>query len=112
MKFIETALKGAFIIDLEHREDNRGFFARTFCQKEFETHGLKPFIAQANIAFNRLKGTLRGMHFQCPPAPAAKAEAPTSSSKAPRESVRVRFMADLLSGAPRGPWRCLDREPA
>ena len=52
MIFKETALAGAFIIDLERREDDRGFFARTFCQKEFADHGLKPTIAQANLAFN------------------------------------------------------------
>ena len=67
MMFSETCLKGAYIIDLERKEDSRGFFARAFCQREFESHGLKPVIAQANIAFNRLKGTLRGMHFQFPP---------------------------------------------
>lgn len=72
MIFTETTLKGAFIIDLERREDQRGFFARAFCQKEFEQHGLKPVIAQANLAFNRLKGTLRGMHFQFPPAAETK----------------------------------------
>lgn len=72
MIFTETGLQGAFIIDLERREDNRGFFARTFCQKEFADHGLKPVIAQANIAFNRWKGTLRGMHFQYPPAAESK----------------------------------------
>jgi dTDP-4-dehydrorhamnose 3,5-epimerase len=65
--FTETKLRGAFVIDLERREDNRGFFARAFCQHEFGDHGLKPLIAQANIAFNRRKGTLRGMHFQFPP---------------------------------------------
>jgi len=70
--FTETTLKGAFILDLERREDNRGFFARTFCQKEFADHGLKPVIAQANVAFNKKKGTLRGMHFQFPPAPETK----------------------------------------
>jgi dTDP-4-dehydrorhamnose 3,5-epimerase len=48
MIFTETKLKGAYIIDLERREDSRGFFARSFCQKEFEAHGLKPIIAQAN----------------------------------------------------------------
>lgn len=67
MIFKETALKGAFIIDLERREDDRGFFARGFCQNEFRDHGLTPVIAQANIAFNKSKGTLRGMHFQFPP---------------------------------------------
>jgi dTDP-4-dehydrorhamnose 3,5-epimerase len=70
--FTETKLKGAFIIDIEPRADDRGFFARVFCQHEFADHGLKPLIAQANIAFNKKKGTLRGMHFQCPPAPETK----------------------------------------
>jgi dTDP-4-dehydrorhamnose 3,5-epimerase len=65
--FTETKLKGAFILDLERRWDDRGFFARSFCQKEFAEHGLKPVIAQSNIAFNKIKGTLRGMHFQYPP---------------------------------------------
>jgi len=72
MIFAETVLKGAFVIDLEKREDDRGFFARAFCQREFEAHGLKPVIAQANIGFNRRKGTLRGMHFQYPPAAETK----------------------------------------
>lgn len=72
MVFTETKLKGAFIIDLERREDDRGFFARAFCQKEFAAHGLKPVIAQANIGFNRRKGTVRGMHFQYPPAAETK----------------------------------------
>ena len=67
MIFTETKLKGAFIIDLERRSDERGFFARAFCQHEFRDHGLKPGIAQANIASNHRKGTLRGMHFQYPP---------------------------------------------
>jgi len=72
MIFHETALKGAFIIDIERLEDSRGFFARAFCQKEFEKYGLKPVIAQANVAFNREKGILRGMHFQFPPAAETK----------------------------------------
>jgi len=72
MIFTETKLKGAFIIDIERREDSRGFFARAFCQHEFEDHGLKPVIAQGNIAFNHRKGTLRGMHFQYPPAAETK----------------------------------------
>jgi dTDP-4-dehydrorhamnose 3,5-epimerase len=72
MIFIETNLAGAYIIDLERREDSRGFFARAFCQKEFEAHGLKPNIAQANVASNIKKGTLRGMHFQYPPAAETK----------------------------------------
>jgi dTDP-4-dehydrorhamnose 3,5-epimerase len=70
--FTETELSGAFVIDLDRKEDDRGFFARAFCQHEFAEHGLKPFVAQANIAFNRRKGTLRGMHFQFPPAAETK----------------------------------------
>jgi dTDP-4-dehydrorhamnose 3,5-epimerase len=72
MIFTETRLPGAFIIDVERREDSRGFFARVFCQHEFEVHGLKPIIAQANIAYNRKKGTIRGMHFQFPPSAETK----------------------------------------
>ena len=72
MVFTETKLSGAFIIDLERREDSRGFFARAFCQHEFGDHGLKPVIAQANIGFNRRRGCLRGMHFQYPPAAETK----------------------------------------
>lgn len=72
MIFTETKLKGAFVIDIERRGDNRGFFARAFCQHEFSDHKLKPVIAQANLAFNKSKGTLRGMHFQYPPAAETK----------------------------------------
>jgi dTDP-4-dehydrorhamnose 3,5-epimerase len=72
MIFTETTLKGAFIIDLDRRTDERGFFARAFCQNEFRDHGLKSVIAQANIASNARKGTLRGMHFQYPPAAESK----------------------------------------
>jgi dTDP-4-dehydrorhamnose 3,5-epimerase len=72
MIYTKTALPGAYIIDVEPHLDNRGFFSRTFCQKEFQGHGLKPLIAQVNLAFNREKGTLRGMHFQFPPAAETK----------------------------------------
>ena len=72
MIFTETRLKGAFILDLERRQDERGFFARAFCQYEFKAHGLKPIIAQANLASNLRKGTVRGMHFQFPPAAESK----------------------------------------
>jgi dTDP-4-dehydrorhamnose 3,5-epimerase len=65
--FTETKLKGAFIIDLDRKQDSRGFFARAFCQEEFKAHGLKPFVVQANVAHNIRKGTVRGMHFQFPP---------------------------------------------
>lgn len=72
MMFTETKLRGAFVIDIERREDPRGFFARAFCQHEFAAHGLKPIIAQGNIAFNHKKGTIRGMHFQFPPTAETK----------------------------------------
>lgn len=67
MLFIETKLAGGYIIELEKIEDDRGFFARTFCQREFEAHGLNPRIAQCSVSFNRRKGTLRGMHYQVAP---------------------------------------------
>ena len=72
MIFSETKLTGAYTIDLDRREDVRGFFARMFCQKEFAAHGLKPMIAQANVGSNLKRGTVRGMHFQYPPAAEAK----------------------------------------
>ena len=67
MVFKETKLKGAFIINLKRLEDERVFFARTFCQKEFQEHGLNPQIAQANISYNKKRGTFRGMHMQLAP---------------------------------------------
>ena len=72
MKFTETKLKGAFVIELEPIEDDRGFFARSWCQKEFAEHGLNPNLVQCNISFNRQRGTLRGMHYQAKPNEEAK----------------------------------------
>ena len=72
MVFRETKLKGAFLIDLEKSEDERGFFARSWCKNEFEAHGLKSRLVQCNISFNKKKGTLRGMHYQAPPQGEAK----------------------------------------
>ena len=67
MIFTETKLKGAFIIDVKRHEDERGFFGRVWCKNEYEEHGLNPNVVQANISYNKLKGTLRGMHFQKAP---------------------------------------------
>jgi dTDP-4-dehydrorhamnose 3,5-epimerase len=64
MIFTETELQGAYLVDIEPREDDRGFFARTWCREEFEDHGLSTEIAQCNVAYNHRAGTLRGMHFQ------------------------------------------------
>jgi dTDP-4-dehydrorhamnose 3,5-epimerase len=72
MIFTETALRGAFIVDLELRSDERGFFARAFCAREFEAQGLRTRIAQANVSFNHRRGTVRGLHFQAPPAAETK----------------------------------------
>ena len=72
MIFKETKLKGAHIIELEPLEDERGFFARSFCQKEFAEHGLDLCIVQCNLSYNKKKGTLRGMHYQVAPYEEAK----------------------------------------
>ena len=72
MIFTETNLKDAFVIDLEKVADKRGFFARTYCEREFRSHGLNPRVVQCNASFNHLKGTLRGMHFQAAPYEEAK----------------------------------------
>jgi dTDP-4-dehydrorhamnose 3,5-epimerase len=91
--FTETKLQGAFIIDLERREDERGFFARAFCQNEFTEHGLNPTIAQANVAYNHRRGTLRGMHFQFPPA------AETKLVRCPRGAI-LDIIVDLRPESP------------
>jgi dTDP-4-dehydrorhamnose 3,5-epimerase len=70
--FAQTKLPGAFVIEPELHEDQRGFFARTFCQREFEAHGLNFQMVQCNISFNRRRCTLRGMHFQASPHSEAK----------------------------------------
>lgn len=72
MIFVETTLKGAYLIEPERIEDDRGFFARTFCQKEFKVRGLNPNMLQCSISFNKMKGTLRGLHYQAIPHEEAK----------------------------------------
>lgn len=72
MKFIETNLKGAYVIEIEPISDHRGFFARSWCQQEFRDRGLNPNLVQCNISFNLKKGTLRGMHYQAKPYAEAK----------------------------------------
>lgn len=67
MVFHETKLAGAYVVDLEPRLDDRGFFARSWCQREFAQHGLNPALVQCNVSYNKLAGTLRGMHFQVAP---------------------------------------------
>src|SRR5215216_2476277 len=67
MLITETKLKGAFVIELEHFEDVRGFFARAWSDREFAAAGLTASFVESNLAFNNKKGTLRGMHYQFPP---------------------------------------------
>jgi dTDP-4-dehydrorhamnose 3,5-epimerase len=67
MRFEETTLPGAYILELERREDERGFFARVWCAEELREAGLDTSVVQANIGFSHRRGTLRGMHFQEPP---------------------------------------------
>ena len=72
VRFTETAVPGAYVVDIEPYDDDRGFFARSFCVEEFAAHGITFAVNQANISFNRRAGTLRGMHFQAAPVPDPK----------------------------------------
>ena len=72
MIFTETALPGAWIVDVERLEDSRGFFARTWCEREFAERGLTTELAQCNVSFNKRRGTLRGLHYQAAPHREAK----------------------------------------
>jgi dTDP-4-dehydrorhamnose 3,5-epimerase len=67
MIFNPTHLEGAYVVELEPREDERGFFARAWCRDEFAEHGLSTEVAQCNVSFNRRRGTLRGLHYQIAP---------------------------------------------
>lgn len=72
MKFFETALSGAYVIEMEPVSDERGFFARSFCRDEFARQGLNTGLVQCGVSFNEKKGTLRGMHYQSKPYQEAK----------------------------------------
>jgi dTDP-4-dehydrorhamnose 3,5-epimerase len=72
MKFKRAGLGGVYLIEIDKLEDERGFFARTWCQREFEEHGLNPRLVQCNLSYNKKKGTLRGMHYQAAPYQEAK----------------------------------------
>jgi dTDP-4-dehydrorhamnose 3,5-epimerase len=80
VKFIELDLPGAYMIELEPIEDSRGFFARSYCAREFAEHGLNPSLVQCNISYNNKRGTVRGMHFQRPPHAEAKVVRCTSGA--------------------------------
>jgi dTDP-4-dehydrorhamnose 3,5-epimerase len=72
VKFLETRLSGAYLVEPERHEDERGFFARTWCREEFGAHGLVPELAQCSVSRNKAVGTLRGLHFQRAPHEEAK----------------------------------------
>lgn len=72
MRFEETPIAGAWIVDIEPISDDRGWFARTFAAEEFRAHGLDPTVVHTNLSFNRRAGTLRGLHWQADPHAEAK----------------------------------------
>ena len=72
MIFTPSPIEGMFLIDIERREDERGFFARTFCEAEMRAHGIEMRVTQCNLSWCRAQGTLRGLHYQAPPHEEAK----------------------------------------
>jgi dTDP-4-dehydrorhamnose 3,5-epimerase len=91
--FEETPLGGAFVIDLDPLIDERGFFARTWCQREFEAHGLEARLVQCSLSFNNQAGTLRGLHYQAAPYEEVKLVRCTSGAV-------FDVIVDLRSGSP------------
>lgn len=80
MRFVPTSIPDVWIIELEERHDDRGFFARSFCQREFAEHGIDFDVRQTNLSFNSSAGTLRGLHFQFPPSAESKVVRCTSGA--------------------------------
>ncbi|WP_029008333.1 dTDP-4-dehydrorhamnose 3,5-epimerase [Azospirillum halopraeferens] len=98
MIFEPTPLAGAFLLQPVPHHDERGFFARSYCRREFEEHGLNPDIAQCSISHNRLRGTLRGLHYQAAPCPEVKLVRCT-------RGALFDVIVDLRPGSPdRGRW--------
>lgn len=98
MEFIETPLKGAFLVRLKKIEDHRGYFARAWCQEELAQHGLNPNMVQLNTGFSHRRGTLRGMHYQVSPHEEAK------FVRCTRGAIHD-VIVDLRSGSPtQGQW--------
>lgn len=108
MRFTPTSLEGAFVVELEPHCDHRGFFARTWCQREFEEHGLDAQLVQCSVSYNERRGTLRGMHYQQPPHEEAKLVRCTAGAihdvivdVRPASPTYLRFIAVELSAANR-----------
>jgi dTDP-4-dehydrorhamnose 3,5-epimerase len=98
MIFRETALPGVWVIDLEPSADERGFFARTWCAREFEARGLTAALAQCSVSWNRARGTVRGLHYQAAPHEEAKLVRCT-------RGAMFDVAVDLRPGSPtRGEW--------
>ena len=72
MRFVETELSGAFVVEADLLEDERGYFTRAFDASLFEQHGMNPVIAQSNLSYNVRRGTMRGLHYQLPPVTETK----------------------------------------
>lgn len=93
MKFVELPLHGAFAIEIERLEDSRGFFARTFCEEEFQKNGLVSRFVQSSLSYNVRRGTVRGLHFQQSPWSETKLVRCTSGSV-------LDVIVDLRAGSP------------
>jgi dTDP-4-dehydrorhamnose 3,5-epimerase len=103
--FESTPISGAFVIETEPVEDERGLFARTFCRDEFSRHGLNPCVAQCALSFNARRGTLRGMHLQAPPHAEAKL---VRCARGAMHDV----LLDLRGGSPTfGRWWAVEMTP-
>ena len=97
MKYTPTDLPGVFVVEPEPHADERGFFARLWCPREFAAHGLNPNLAQVSVSYNRLRGTVRGMHYQAAPHAEAKLVRCT------RGFVKISSVAPYSTSSPR--WK-------
>ena len=99
MRFTELEIAGVYLIEVDPQPDERGFFARTFCVREFEERGLITTIAQCSTSFNARRGTLRGLHYQVSPHEEAKVVRCTSGAI-------VDVVVDVRPSSPTfGKWR-------
>ncbi len=102
MRFVELKLAGAFLIEPERRADERGFFARTWCRREFAAHGIRGDWVQCNVSYNRRRGTLRGLHYQAEPWGEAKLVRCTAGAV-------YDVIVDLRPGSPSyGRWEAVE----
>jgi dTDP-4-dehydrorhamnose 3,5-epimerase len=98
VRFETTPLPGAWLVELDPVRDERGFFARAWCRSEFEAHGLEGRLVQANVSYNRVAGTLRGLHYQTAPHEETKLIRCT-------RGALYSVIVDVRSGSPtRGKW--------